>query len=167
MSGGQQVAARGERLAELHEDRPELLERQAQPRAARQAAIAARTTSTARGRARAGTDGKEGGRDEVIEAVTDQDVLDLQEPQDDPRLHRFEGLVQLRDARFEAVGSLALLVDLPQEFVHFGSCHEVAAFFRRYSPTLAAKVAAALRPHHGEAAQDVADLVGGDVADMA
>ena len=46
MSGGKQIAPRRERLAELDEDRAELLERQAQPLAAVGTAAALRTRST-------------------------------------------------------------------------------------------------------------------------
>ncbi|SAJ33735.1 Uncharacterised protein [Enterobacter cloacae] len=91
---GQQVAAGGENLAELDEDRSEVLQRQAQARAAGQFQLAPRQPAPGQG----GTEQAQPPgqhrqfEDQVVQAVADDDALDAQEAAESEELHA-SGLV--------------------------------------------------------------------------
>ena len=86
---GQQVAARGQRLAELHEDRAELLERERAGVRARGASP--RRTAQVHGRQQeqeAQRPIQVRGAHEFVQAVAHQHALDLDEAGEDAQLHR-------------------------------------------------------------------------------
>ena len=85
--GRQQVAARGDRLAELHEDRAELFEREAQPLAAahRPAALEPHPWGEKEQEAQRPVEVR--GAHVVVQAVLEQHALDLDEPHYDAQLH--------------------------------------------------------------------------------
>ncbi|MCY1528890.1 hypothetical protein D9M68_640120 [compost metagenome] len=75
----QQVAAGRQQLAELDEDRPEVLQRQAQAFAARQVQLPARQPAPGQQEARGGQPpGQRQGEQQVVEAVADDHALDGQ-----------------------------------------------------------------------------------------
>ncbi|MNH95197.1 hypothetical protein D3C73_478320 [compost metagenome] len=85
---GQQVAASGQDLPELDEDRPQVLQRQAQTRATAQVQGLARKPAPRQGvTQRPQEPGQRQGEQQVIEAVADHDALDAQQTADGKQLH--------------------------------------------------------------------------------
>ncbi len=86
---GQQVAARGQRLAELDEDGAQLLQCLAQPFGARRLATAHRPGPRRQQEQESQRPIQVGGAHEFVQPVPHQHALDLDQPGDDPQLHRW------------------------------------------------------------------------------
>ena len=89
--GRQQVAARRQRLAELHEDRPEFLEREPDALAARAALAALEPRGRRQVEREAQRTEQVRGEDDLVEPVAHEHALDLQEPADDAESHGGSG----------------------------------------------------------------------------
>jgi hypothetical protein len=85
---GQQVAARRQGLAEFHEDRPELLEREPQPLAARDAGAALKPGPRRQIEQEPQRPVQMRRAHEIVEAVPNQRALDLQQAADDAQAHQ-------------------------------------------------------------------------------
>jgi hypothetical protein len=83
----QQIAARGQRLAELHEDGAELLERQPQPFAAWRVLDALEPGPRAEQEQEAQWPVQVSGAHEFVEPVAHEDALDFDEPGKDAEFH--------------------------------------------------------------------------------
>ena len=126
--GRQQVAPRRDDLAELHEDRPEVLERAPQALAAR--AAAAREPGPGRQPEDEAQRAVEVGRAHVVvEPVAHQHAVDGEQPAGDPHRDHAGPCARIggRDPRFEAIHGLAQPVHVLEELLDLDAHRQVAA----------------------------------------
>ena len=154
----QQIAPRRQRLAEFHENRAQLLERQAQPLAARAADAALEPGPRREIEEIAQRPVQMGGAHEIIEPVPDQRPLDLQQPGEHPQLHqRALARCSSRVRRASIRSSCPAQPSTPRrELLHFGLVDQIAAFLLQVlGDVLAGSAACAARPSpHALASRD-------------
>src|SRR5262249_10826230 len=83
----QQIAPRGDRLAEFHENRSQLLQCEPQPLAAVGLAAALEPNPGREKEEKAQWTVQVGGPDEIVQPVFQQNTLDLEQPCENPNLH--------------------------------------------------------------------------------
>ena len=164
----QQIAPRGQRLAELHEDRPQLLERETQAFAARRVAAAHRPGPRRQQEQEAQRPVQVGGAHELVEPVTHQHPLDLDETGDDAQLHRdgpCAGLLERAGARIEPVEIFAQSFDAAVEILGLRARHQVAALVREVLGDVAHRRERRRAGRSSRPAREAQSLVGRRVTD--